>query len=135
MITIKAVENKELPTQFLVQNGVHADISDHIVMCAMDKDELLAVGSLSMIDYKVYLNLAVATNAWKGNAGFMLGLMKSLLNLADLRGIKTVYGTNPDLFDFYRLLRFQEDTTDGGRKIYSLDLEGYFTVDSCTHTE
>ena len=135
MITIKAVEEKELATQFLIQNGIHADISDHIVMCAMDKDAFLAVGSLSMIEYKVHLNLAVAANQWKDNAGFMLGLMKSLLNLADLRGIQTVYGTNPDLFDFYRLLRFQEETTDGGKKRYRLDLEGYFTVDSCTHTE
>ena len=135
MITIKAVEEKEPATQFLIQNGMHADISDHIVMCAMDKDKCLAVGSLSMMDYKVHLNLAVAANEWKNNAGFMLGLMKSLLNLADLRGIKTVYGTNPALFDYYRLLRFQEEAAENGKKRYRLDLEGYFTVDSCTHTE
>ena len=135
MITIKAVEEKELATQFLMKNGVHTDISDHIVMCAMDKDECLAVGSLSMTDYKVYLNLAVAAKDWKDNAGFMLGLMKSLLNLADLRGIKTVYGTNAELFSYYRLLRFQEETAEDGKKRYRLDLEGYFTVDSCKHTE
>ena len=83
-----------------------------------------------------YIILDVRTaEEFKDNLGFILGIMKSLLNLADLRGIRTVYGSNPALYDLYKMLRFQKETMEDGKKRYALDLEGYFTADSCTHTE
>ena len=48
------------------------------------------------------------------------------MNLADLRGIKQIYGTNKELEELYKLLRFKKEE---GR--YFLNLEGYFTTDHC----
>ena len=59
----------------------------------------------------------------------VLGLMKSLLNLADLRGMKTVYGSNPAMFDLYKMLRFKKSAGEA-KKMYELSLEGYFTCEN-----
>ncbi|MBQ4515805.1 MAG: hypothetical protein II978_03340, partial [Clostridia bacterium] len=55
-----------------------------------------------------------------------LGMLKAIMNLADLRGIKQIYGTNKELEELYKLLRFKKEE---GR--YFLNLEGYFTTDHC----
>ena len=135
MIEIKVEENKLQAQAFLTSQGVSANISGDIVMSAREKGEILAIGTLSLKEYKIFLDTMVPTEELKDNFGFVLGMMKSLLNLADLRGIKTVYGENPALFDLYKMLRFQEENTDDGKKHYVLNLEGYFTVDSCQHAE
>ena len=135
MIEIKFEENKLQAQAFLTAQGIGTNISNDIVMSAREKGEILAVGSLSLKEYKVFLDTVVPSEELKDNLGFILGLMKSLLNLADLRGMKTVYGSNPALFDLYKMLRFQKEVTDDGKKRYALNLEGYFTVDSCHHAE
>lgn len=129
MIEIKTEENKLQATAFLREHGDETDIENAIVMSAREKDAYLAVGALFLKEYKVCLDLVVPSAEHKENTGLILGLMKSLLNLADLRGIKTVYGLNPDLENLYKLLRFKEADA-GGKKVYELSLEGYFT---CEH--
>ena len=135
MIEIKTEENKLQAQAFLTARGDSTIIMNDIVMSAREKGEILAVGTLSLKQYKVFLDTVIPAEELKDNLGFILGMMKSLLNLADLRGIKTVYGSNPALFDLYKMLRFQKETTEDGQKRYALNLEGYFTVDSCQHSE
>ena len=135
MIEIKIDENKLQAQAFLTAQGVSTNISNDIVMSAKEKGVIIAIGTLSLKNYKVFLDTIVPSKELKDNLGFILGLMKSLLNLADLRGMRTVYGSNPALFDLYKMLRFKKEVTDDGKKIYALDLEGYFTVDSCQHAE
>ncbi|MBQ4087402.1 MAG: hypothetical protein IJC78_04060 [Clostridia bacterium] len=135
MIEIKLDENKLQAQAFLTAQGVSTNISNDIVMSAKEKGVIIAIGTLSLKNYKVFLDTIVPSKELKDNLGFILGLMKSLLNLADLRGMRTVYGSNPALFDLYKMLRFKKEVTDDGKKIYVLELEGYFTVDSCQHAE
>ena len=52
-----------------------------------------------------------------------LGLAKALMNLADLRGIKKIYGSSKALENIYTALRFQKEEEE-----YSVSLEGYFTA-------
>ncbi len=126
MIEIKAVENKSEAQAFLRARGNDTDISDAIVMVAKEKNVILAIGALFLKNYKVFLDLCVPAVNEENNTALILGLMKSLLNLADLRGIKTVFGGNPDMEHLYRLLRFCKNDD----AIYELSLEGYFT---CEH--
>ena len=128
MIEIKRTEDKSEAAAFLRARGNQTDISDAIVMVAKEKNQILAVGALFLKDYNVFLDLLVPAANEEKNGSLILGVMKSLLNLADLQGIKTVYGSNPSLFDFYSILGFQKET----ETVYQLDLEGYFT---CTHCE
>ncbi len=133
MLEIKREENKEEAKAFLKELGIFCDIENDNVMCAREKDEILAVGALSLKNYKVFLDLAVCKGDINENLPLVLGLMKSLLNFADLRGIKEVYGSNETLFPLYRMLRFQKDESFQ-EEIYKLSLEGYFTCDSCSHS-
>lgn len=133
MIEIKVDQNIMQAQSFLTKHGVSTNIANDIVMSAKDKGEILAVGSMSLKNYKVFLDVIVTIDELSDNAGFILGLMKSLLNVADLRGIKTVYGSSPALISYYKLLRFKEEVSDNGTSVYALDLEGYFTTDSCQH--
>lgn len=130
MLEIKREENKQEAIAFLESLNVHCDIENDNVMCARENGEILAVGALSLKDYKVFLDLAVCKGDANENLPLMLGLMKSLLNFADLRGIKTVFGSNETLIPLYRMLRFQKE--EGAEsEIYSLSLDGYFTCDHC----
>lgn len=129
MITIKKDEDKTQARQFLKSLGHLPPADNEIVMTARDGDKILAAGSLSLQDGRVFLNCAVLSKDMEEDLNLLLGLMKGLLNLADLRGIKTVYGTNPALFDIYKILRFQKKSSCG-KTLYKLPLEGYFTCEN-----
>ena len=119
MLTIKKEDLNDKLENFLKEMACDENLAGKIVMSAKDDDEYLGVGTLELRVDKVYLNLVLTK---EDDLVLKLGIMKSLLNLADLRGIKTVYGDNDDLKSLYKMLRFKE--TDGK---YILELEGYFT--------
>lgn len=119
MLTIKKEDLNDKLENFLKEIACDENLTDKIVMTAKDGDEYLGVGTLELRIDKVYLNFVVTK---EDELTLKLGIMKSLLNLADLRGIKMVYGDNEDLKSLYKMLRFKD--TDGK---YVLELEGYFT--------
>ncbi len=119
MLTIKKEELNDKLENFLKEMDCDENLTDKIVMTAKDGDEYLGVGTLELRIDKVYLNFVLTK---EDDLTLKLGIMKSLLNLADLRDIKTVYGDNEALESFYKMLRFKE--IDGK---YILELEGYFT--------
>ena len=119
MLTIKKEEINDKLEQFLREINCDENLTNRIIMCAKEGDEYLGVGTLELRIDKVYLNF-VATK--DDELTLKLGIMKSLLNLADLRGIKTVYGDNSELISIYKMLRFKENEEN-----YILNLEGYFT--------
>ncbi|MBQ3554424.1 MAG: hypothetical protein IJA08_07060 [Clostridia bacterium] len=120
MLTIKEVENKTIAEQFLLKKGIEVSLTEDIVMTCMDRDECLGVAALTLKEEgKVYLDLVKMI---EDDLSFAHGMAKSILNLADLRGIKQVYGKNPELSRLYQMLQFTEQ--DGE---YVLSLEGYFT--------
>ena len=117
MLTIKREENNEEIKAIL-------DCDDNtIIMTARDNKKLLGAGTLTLKDYKVYLDKIVLND--DNDLSLKLGIAKSLLNLADLKGIKVVYGENKELYSLYKMLKFKE--IDG---MFVLELEGYFT---CEH--
>lgn len=126
MITIKTEENQKEINDFLSAQGVSEDLNGAIVMAARDGDDILALGALSMKNYRAYLNHIILPDDLVEDLNLAIGLLKSLLNLADLRGMKTIYGDNPCMEKYYKMLRFQKDEQD----VYVLSLEGYFT---CEH--
>ena len=129
MITIKTEEDKTDVHKFLSSQSANVDLSGAIVMTARENGTILALGALSMKDYRVFLNHIVVSVEYVEDLNLVLGLMKSLLNLADLRGIKTVYGSNPAMFDLYKMLRFKKSAGEA-KKMYELCLEGYFTCEN-----
>lgn len=131
MLTIKTEEDKTDIYSFLSSLGVSAELNDSIVMAARDDGKILAVGALSMKKYRVFTDFIVLNPECADDLNISIGLMKSLLNLADLRGIKTVYGSNRALFNLYEMLRFKKSLDKDG-EMYELSLEGYFT---CEHKQ
>ncbi|HBL81205.1 MAG TPA: hypothetical protein DD391_01155 [Clostridiales bacterium] len=129
MITIKTEEDKTDIHKFLSSQGANIDLTGTIVMTARENGTILALGALSMKDYRVFLDHIVVSGEYVEDLNLVLGLMKSLLNLADLRGMKTVYGSNPAMFDLYKMLRFKKSAGEA-KKMYELSLEGYFTCES-----
>ena len=125
MLTIKETSDKLKAQEFLKKCGNQYELGDDIVMACQENDEILGVTSLRLKDGLVYLNLLEMLSE-ANDISLKLGMLKSIMNLADLRGIKQIYGTNKDLEELYKLLRFKEEE---GR--YSLNLEGYFTTDHC----
>lgn len=119
MLTIKKEEINDKLESFLQTNNCNENLEQKIIMSAKDGEEYLGVGTLELRIDKVYLNF-VATK--EDDLTLKLGIMKSLLNLADLRGIKTIYGDNEELKSLYKMLRFNENDNE-----YILELEGYFT--------
>lgn len=119
MLTIKKEDLNDKLENFLKEIDCDENLTDKIVMTAKDGDEYLGVGTLELRIDKVYLNFVVTR---EDDLTLKLGIMKSLLNLADLRGIKMIYGDNEDLKSLYKMLRFKD--ADGK---YVLELEGYFT--------
>ena len=129
MITIKTEEDKTDIHKFLYSQGANIDLTGTIVMTARENETILALGALSMKDYRVFLDHIVVSGESVEDLNLVLGLMKSLLNLADLRGMKTVYGSNPAMFDLYKMLRFKKSAGEA-KKMYELSLEGYFTCEN-----
>lgn len=129
MITIKMEEDKTDIHKFLSSQGANIDLTGTIVMTARENGTILALGALSMKDYRVFLDHIVVSGEYVEDLNLVLGLMKSLLNLADLRGMKTVYGSNPAMFDLYKMLRFKK-SAGKAKKMYELSLEGYFTCEN-----
>ncbi len=124
MITILKEENNSEIKEFFKRNGIDDLPPDAIIFAARENEKILASGALVLKNYKVFLDAAVVDKDLGEDKVLLNGLAKSLLNFADLRGIKTVYGDNPKLFDLYKMLRFNKN------EIYELSLEGYFT---CEH--
>lgn len=125
MLTIKKIITTEEVENYLTAQGIALTMDYQQFMGVYDGDTLIGMGSITLIDLKVYMNFIYTED---DDFGLRHGLAKSLLNMADLSGIKTVYGNNPELFELYRLLRFKEDNGE-----FVLSLEGYFTTDSCAH--
>ena len=122
MLTIKEAADKRAVRSFLDSLGVSDSVSEDIVMCCEENGRILGVSSLALSEGKVYLNLLVmAENA--DEMSLKLGLAKALMNLADLRGIKKIYGSSKALENIYTALRFQKEEEE-----YSVSLEGYFTA-------
>lgn len=124
MITIlKENKSKEIEA-FFEKNEKSCPPDDAIIFVSREKDEILAAGTLVLKNYKVFLETAFVDKSLGDDKVLLNGLAKSLLNFADLRGIKTVYGDNPELSELYKMLRFIKNET------YELSLKGYFT---CEH--
>ena len=121
MLTIKQEQNQDVVADFLQKLGSDADLSDDIVMTSRDGETMIGLGSLSLNAGKVYLNHIIFVPEFEDEL-MVQGLAKALLNLADLRGIRVVYGTEPALEKLYAALGFQNENEE-----YVLQLEGYFT--------
>lgn len=122
MLIIKEAVDKQAAQAFLDALGVCYCLADDIVMVCEERGSVSGVTSLCLREGRVYLNLLAAAEEMN-DMSFLLGLAKALMNLADLRGIKTLYGSQPELAPIYRALRFQEK--DGE---FCVSLEGYFTA-------
>ena len=118
MLTILREEPNSELNEFLKKLGYEEISQDKIIMAAKEGDKYLGVVALELKNYKAYLNTLVTET---DDLILRLSLLKSLLNLADLRGIKTVYGDNTELSSYYKMARFKEN--DGE---YTVDLIGYF---------
>lgn len=118
MLTIKKEEPNDNLIVFLNKLNVQENLQGKIIMTAKDADSYLGVGALELRVDKVYLNFLATEDV---DLNLKLGIMKSLLNLADLRGIKTVYGDNAELASLYKMARFKEENS-----VFVLNLEGYF---------
>lgn len=119
LLTIKKEEPNDSIREFLKKLGESDNLEGKMVMSAKDGEQYLGIGALELKADKVYLNFLATQN---DDLALKLGIMKSLLNLADLRGIKTVWGNNKDFKSLYKMARFKEEGDE-----MKLDLEGYFT--------
>lgn len=123
MLTIKESENKNAAKEFLKKHADPYEIhEDDIVMCCEENGNILGVSALRLKNGKVYLNLLVFSQEMSEKS-LELGLARAIMNLADLRGISFLYGSNPQLGWLYSALRFQQNEEE-----YCLSLDGYFTA-------
>ena len=123
MLTIKTIENIDEVIAYLKEKNICHTPGAEQFMGVYDGETLSAIGSIMLCGAKVYMNF-IYTETESFELSF--GLAKSLLNMADLRGIKTIYGNNTELERLYTALRFKKENDE-----YILPLEGYFTVESC----
>jgi len=119
MLTIKKIEDLNEIKTYVTTHAITHDFANEQVMAMTEADTVTGLGSLSLIGYKVYLNFIHAEEPMLCH-----GLAKSLLNMADLRGIKTVYGSNPELTSLYNRLRFKQENNE-----FVLSLENYFQAE------
>lgn len=122
MLEIKESKDKKRAQEFVKVQGSGYDLSNDIVMVCTDGDEILGVSALTLRGCRVYLDL-ILTIKDISDLAFKAGLARAIMNLADLRGIKEIYGTTPELFELYKMLRFKKEEDE-----YRLNLEGYFTA-------
>lgn len=120
MLTIKKIDSINEIQAFFEKEQLEHTITAEQFMGFYDGDALCGIGSLELKNNKVYMNFLYVSG---GDMPLYHGLAKALLNMADLRGIQTVYGSNPDLDKLYSLLRFQKTDEE-----YCLSLENYFTA-------
>ncbi len=121
MLTIKAIHAPEEVQAYLNKEKLSHESGHAQFMGLYTADGLAGLGSISLQGTKVYLNFVHVS----GEAvELQHGLAKALLNMADLRGIKTVYGSNPQLEKLYHMLRFHKENNE-----FALSLEGYFTAE------
>ncbi len=123
MITIKKIEDMNEINAYLQTRSIDHTFGMEQFMGMYDGDRLIGLGSIELRVTKVYLNFI---HTEENTHAFNYGLAKSLLNMADLSGVKTVYGNNPDLTVLYMALRFVTENDE-----YMLSLEGYFTEEGC----
>lgn len=120
MIEIKKIDNKSAATAVIAKFNLNAH-SDDIVMGVFQGVDIIGAGALSLWGTKVYLS-DLKMDSENDNITMLLSLARSLLFHADLKGIKTIYVRNKDIFPVCKLLKFKE----AGEEL-SLDLEGFFT--------
>ncbi len=120
MLTIHKTDNQAEISVFLQTYNLSTPDHPGQYMGMYDGETLCGLAAITLEDTKVYLDLIHA----EGGTQMTHGLAKAILNMADLQGIKTIYGKNPELESLYRLLRFKEDNGE-----FSLSLAGYFTAE------
>ncbi len=123
MLTIKRIEDEKQINAYLASQAITLEDAPRQFMAMYDGETVCGLGALTLEGTKVYMDFLHTS----GDGSLLFGLAKSLLNMADLRGIQMIYGKNPDLENTYTALRFKKE--DGE---FVLSLEGYFTV-SCAH--
>jgi len=129
MITIKRETNEAVIKQFIAAEGITVPTENIILMTASENETCLAQGALVLKNYRVFLDHLILSREHTNNTELALGLLKALLNFADLRNIKEIHGSNPAMSHYYKMLRFTE-ASECNTKIYSLSLDGYF---HCEH--
>ncbi len=129
MLTIKRETNEAVIKQFVAAEGITVPAENIILMTASEKETCLAQGALVLKNNRIFLDHLRLSSEHTSNTELALGLLKALLNLADVRNIKEIYGSNPAMSHYYKMLRFTE-VSENDATIYSLSLEGYF---HCEH--
>ena len=125
MLTIKKIVTTEEAENYLRQQSIDHTIETEQFMGVYDGDRLTGIGSICLRGTKVYMDFIYTE---ENDRLLKHGLCKALLNMADLSGIQTIYGSEQSLYEMYSLLRFQKEEEE-----YVLSLDGYFTADSCSH--
>ena len=119
MLTILKIEDKQKISAYVNKHNLAMPVEPCQYMAMSEADTLCGLGALSLVGDKVYMNFLHTEMGGMQNHG----LAKALLNMADLHGIQTVYGSNTDLEELYTLLRFQKENDE-----FFLSLKGYFTA-------
>lgn len=88
-------------------------------MAVMEKDRILGSVDIYLQDERAYLSHLVAGDL---DAALSYGLGKAALNMADLRGAKAAFCTEPDMEAFLAPLRFQKESDS----LWVVSLEKYF---------
>lgn len=129
MLTIKRETNEAMIKQFITAEGITVPAENIILMTASENETCLAQGALVLKNNRIFLDHLILFCEHTNNTELALGLLKALLNLADLRNIKEIHGSNPAMSHYYKMLRFTE-VSENDTAIYFLSLEGYF---HCEH--
>lgn len=104
-----------------------------VIMAAKEKDEILGAGEIIAYDGYAVLGKIFVKDEYQG-LQLEYSIAKSLLNMADLGGIKYIFSDMTDQM-LARKLRFNENTKSDTLNLpkivtrykYFLCLEGYFT--------
>ena len=120
MIEIKKIDNKSAASAVIAKFNLNAH-SEDIIMGVFDGVNIIGAGALSLWGTKVYLS-DLKMDSENNNTQMLLSLARSLLFHADLKGIKTIYVRNKNIYPVCKLLRF----SDAGEELM-LNLEGFFT--------
>ena len=123
MLTIKRIEDETEINAYLSAHGISLADAPRQFMAMYDGEKPCGLGALTLEGAKVYMDFLHV----ESDTALLFGLAKSLLNMADLRGIQVIYGKNFALESTYSALRFKKEGDE-----FVLSLEGYFTV-PCAH--